>query len=76
MKKLTPEALRAARAILNWDLRKLAKETGLSFSSIAKIENGDVQPREKTEKAILDVLEKQNIEILNGGSPGARKIPK
>ncbi|MBL4732052.1 MAG: helix-turn-helix transcriptional regulator [Rhizobiaceae bacterium] len=73
MSKLTPQALRAARAILNWSMRDLAGETGLSFSTIAKIESGS-SPREKTEKVILDAFARHNVEITNGEGTGARLL--
>ena len=71
MAKLTPEALRAARAILGWSLRDLADQTGLSFSTIAKIENG-ASPREKTESAIIEAFSRNKVEITNGDGTGAR----
>ena len=75
MIKLTPQALRAARAILGWSMRDLAKEASISFSTIAKIENG-VSPREKTQKSILDAFARYNVEITNGDGTGARLLFK
>lgn len=71
MAKLTPQALRAARALLNWNMRDLAAEAGLSFSTISKIENG-AKPKEKTELAILEAFKRNSVEILNGDGTGAR----
>jgi transcriptional regulator with XRE-family HTH domain len=36
----TPAALRAARALLGWSMRDLARESGVGASTINAIENG------------------------------------
>lgn len=73
MTKLTPQALRAGRAILGWSMRDLAKEADISFSTIAKIESG-VVPREKTQNLILEAFARHSVEITNGAGTGARLL--
>jgi len=73
MIKLTAEACRAGRGILQWSMRDLASESGLSFTTIALFERKG-SAREKTEKAILDAFSRHNVEITNGEGTGARLL--
>jgi DNA-binding Xre family transcriptional regulator len=71
MTKLTPEACRAARAILKWSVRDLADEAEIAFSTVHLLEKG--RPiRETTKEAIVLAFEKHNVEITNGDGTGAR----
>ena len=74
MANLTPEACRAARALLKMSVRDLGSAAELSFETVSLYENG--RPMRETSKAkILAVFEARGIEILNGDSPGARLKP-
>ena len=71
MAKLTPEACRAARALLNWSQNDLARAAAMSATTINKFERGE----EVTEASALKLsaaLETHGVEILNGNNPGAR----
>ena len=71
MEKLTPEANRAARAILKWSVRELADAAGLAFSTVHLFEkNGSAS--ETTVRKILAAFEAKNVEITNGDGTGAR----
>jgi transcriptional regulator with XRE-family HTH domain len=71
MANLTPEACRAARAILGLTVRDLEARSGIAFATISKFENG--RPMREANKAKLsEVLEAAGVEILNGNAPGAR----
>ncbi len=71
MANLTPEACRAARALLAITVRELGDKCGVAFETINKYENG--RPMRDTNKAkIVAVFESYGIEILNGDAPGAR----
>lgn len=57
---LSRHQLRAARALLDMDQTVLAKQAGISHVAITKFERGDTAKLQaKTEKAILDVLERK-----------------
>lgn len=71
MANLTPEACRAARALLGVSVRELGAQVGISFDTISAFENGRPM-RESTKAKIVAVLEARGIEILNGDAPGAR----
>lgn len=71
MANLTPEACRAARALLGLSARELADRSGVAMETINKFENGRPM-RESTRAKVAFVLESAGVEILNGDAPGAR----
>lgn len=73
MAKLTPEASRAARAILEWSMRDLAREAGVSLSTIQNIEKPTGDYRQSTAEKVIGAFAKNGVEILNGDAPGARR---
>ena len=74
MTKLTPEACRAARALLGLTVRQLGEKTGIAFETISKYENGRPM-REANKATLLAAFEAAGVEVLNGGAPGARMRP-
>ena len=71
MAKLTPEANRAARAIMKWSIRDLAEQAGIAFSTVHLFEkNGTAS--ETTKQKIKDAYARFNVEITNGEGTGAR----
>jgi len=65
--------IRAARALLEWDAKDLAKKSGLSLDTVFKIENGSVQPRPATADKIMNVFNENGVEFL--GSHGVQWMP-
>lgn len=60
---ITPEALRAARAILKWGVRDVASASGVSWMTIHEAENG--RPlRTSTAAKIIAALTAQGVEII------------
>lgn len=76
MAKLTPEACRAARALLGWGVRDLAREAGVGFQTVARFETGRADMRQTTAAKILARLELEGVEITNGDGTGARLLSK
>jgi len=75
MVNLTPEACRAARALLGVGVRELGEEAGIAFETISKFENG--RPMRDSNKArLVEIFEARGVEILNGDAPGARMRPR
>jgi transcriptional regulator with XRE-family HTH domain len=66
--------LRAARAILNWSQEELATVSELSINTIAKLELGNLSPREQTGRALHAAFEKAGIEFID--PDGARRKPE
>jgi transcriptional regulator with XRE-family HTH domain len=71
MADLTPEANRAARAILRWSVRDLADRAGIAFSTVHRFETTGVAT-ETTKEKIKAAYAAHNVEITNGDGTGAR----
>ena len=72
--ELTSELVRAARALLRWEQRHLAKVSGVSLPTIKRLESqrGTLRAHGVTATAIRRALEAAGIEFMNGGQPGVR----
>jgi len=75
MADLTPEACRAARAIMKWSMRDLGEHAGIAFSTVRLIENGN-KPHRATVDKIKSAFAAHNVEITNGDGTGARLMDK
>ena len=71
MAKLTPEANRAARAILKWSVRDLADAAGIAFSTVHLFEKTG-KASDTTVEKITDAFSRNNVEITNDAGTGAR----
>ncbi len=73
---LTGAQLRAARGILNWSVRELSQATGVSSSTIRRLEDSDGPPpgREVALAPLQTALEDAGVEFLfpPSGKPGVR----
>ena len=71
---LTSEHVRAARALLRWEQRRLAEESGISLPTIGRLEMqpGVLSAYADTTYAIKAALERAGIVFLNDGSPGVQ----
>jgi transcriptional regulator with XRE-family HTH domain len=69
---LTSEHLRAARALLRWDQTELAKRSGVSKPTIARLEAkpGLLVAHGPTIAALKLALEAAGIAFSNGDEPG------
>ncbi len=79
--KMTPEQIRAARALLKWSARELAEKVGLGLTTIQRMENeaGLESALNKNVNAVKKALEEGGVEFIpeNGGGAGVRfKKPK
>lgn len=76
MAELTPEANRAARAILKWSVRDLADHAGIAFSTVHRFETTGAAT-ETTKEKIKAAYAAHDVEITNGDYTGARlRLPK
>src|SRR5262249_26972300 len=70
------EVIRAARALLRWDQRDLAKASSISLPTIKRLESkpGALEAHTSTVVALTLALEKAGIQFIdeNGGGPGVR----
>jgi transcriptional regulator with XRE-family HTH domain len=71
--KLTPEANRAARGILQWSLRELADNAGVAFSTVHRFEKTG-SCTDTVEEKIKTALALKGVEITNGNGTGARLL--
>ena len=73
---LTSEQLRAARALLRWEQRNLAKASGVSLPTVKRLETqpGMLAAQERTIIELRKALETAGIEFIaeNGGGAGVR----
>jgi predicted transcriptional regulator len=76
MLSLTSEVLRAARALLRWDQRRLADASSISLATIKRLESkpGPLDAHTSTVTALTHALEMAGIVFIdeNGGGPGVR----
>ncbi len=72
----TIRQVKAARALLGWSQSDLARHSGISEPTIARLESaeGRLGGRGETAEKIRSALERSGIEFIdeNGGGPGVR----
>ena len=74
---LTSEQIRAARALLRWEQKRLADASGISLPTIRRLEKkpGAVSAYTGTLDKIQSALEAAGVEFENGDAPGVRLRP-
>jgi DNA-binding XRE family transcriptional regulator len=73
---ISPLHCRAARTLLKWTVRDLAKAANLSPNTISMFENERASPNPATLTVIKLTFEQHGIEFLNGDAPGVRLKPR
>lgn len=70
---ITARQLRAARALLGWDQRRLAEAAGVSLPTIQRMEASDGRVRGNVESLtrVVEALERAGLELLGEGAPSA-----
>ena len=72
---VTPEQLRAARALLGWSQTELTRQAGLSLPTVKRVET-EKGPKvsDDARSALQQALALGGIEFIeeNGGGPGVR----
>jgi predicted transcriptional regulator len=75
-KLITIRQVKAARALLGWSQSELARHSGISEPTIARLESadGELGGRSETVQKIRAALNSSGIEFIdeNGGGPGVR----
>jgi predicted transcriptional regulator len=76
---ITAAQIRAARALLGMDQRRLAEAAGLSLPTIQRMEASDGQVRGNVDSLVkvIDALEKAGVELIGEGmtsSGGGRGV--
>src|SRR5262249_37938518 len=71
---ITSELIRAARALLRWEQRDLAKASDVSLAPIKRLETvpGVLGAHRSTVTALRRALESAGVEFTNGDAPGVR----
>ena len=72
--EMTSEHVRAARMLLRWEQKNLAKRSGVSLPTIKRLEAkpGPLGAYASTLAAIRAAFEDEGIEFFNGEAPGVR----
>lgn len=73
---LTPEQVKAGRALLAWSQQELAAEARVSPSTIADFERGFRTPVANNAQAIRDALERKGLQFLAGGVVEKDMLPQ
>jgi predicted transcriptional regulator len=63
---VTPEQCRAARAMLNWSQKDLAKAADVGLSTISRLETEELTPHASNLAAIRAALETAGIVFIDG----------
>jgi transcriptional regulator with XRE-family HTH domain len=73
---ITPAQMRAARALLGWDQRRLAEESGVSLPTIRRMESseGNVRGNVDTLVKVVDALERGGLILLTEDENGGRGV--
>lgn len=64
---ITPEQIKAARALLSWSQADLAEFSGYSVPTINNIENGSYRTRYQIISDVVQTFEEHHIEFIDGG---------
>jgi len=70
---ITARQLRAARALLGWDQRRLAEAAGVSLPTIQRMEAsaGRVRGNVESLTRVVEALKRAGLELLGEGAPSA-----
>ena len=75
-KEITGAQIRAARALVNWSAKELAKTAGIGVATVsrAEVEDGTTSLTAANVRAIRQALEAAGVEFVskNGGGVGVR----
>jgi transcriptional regulator with XRE-family HTH domain len=71
---LTSELIRAARALLRWEQRRLADASSVSLPTVKRLESrpGILAAHGSTVAALKRALENAGVDFTNGDQPGVR----
>ena len=70
---ITSAQIRAARGMLDWSRKDLAKHSGISFASMMRLESFDGVPSSnfKTLESVMKAFESAGIEFIGSPDQGA-----
>lgn len=72
MTLIAPASLRAARAILQWRLEDLVRESGVALSTVHRLEQAIGKPHAATSEKLIATFAAHGVEILPSPAVGAR----
>ena len=61
---LNPEACRAARALLRWSMRDLAKAAGVSLETVLRVEQGGGPFKPETLGKLCDAFAAEGVDLV------------
>ena len=72
---ISPEQVRAARALLNWTREHLSEACGVRIQTLYRLEHSQTHPHRRTTATIRQELETAGVEFIEaarGKGPGVR----
>ena len=70
--KISAPQCRAARGLLGWNTRQLAKNSGIAESTLRDFEKERHVPIARNMTRLIEVFETAGVEFTNGDKPGVR----
>ena len=70
MPKFEPAQCRAARGLLNWNQEDLAREAGVSRSTVREFEAGHHELHRSTQILLVRALEDAGVQLIDAGDEG------
>ncbi len=71
MSKIEPAQCRAARGLLNWNQEDLARQAGISRSTVREFEAGHHELHRATEAQLLRALDEAGVRLIAADDEGA-----
>jgi len=69
---MTPAQCRAARALLDWTVKDLARAAEVSNNTVTQFERGQRHPNRNNLRAMREALEHHGVTFTNGHEPGVK----
>jgi transcriptional regulator with XRE-family HTH domain len=69
--KIEPAQCRAARGLLNWNQEDLARQAGISRSTVREFEAGHHELHRATEAQLLRALDEAGVRLIAADDEGA-----
>ena len=70
MPHFEPAQCRAARGLLNWNQEELARQAGVSRSTVREFEAGHHELHRSTQTLLVRALEEAGVRLIDAGQEG------
>ena len=73
---MTPSQCKAARALLHWTQKTLAKEAQVATSTVADFERYERKPMPNNLRAMIRAFENAEVQFIEGGVVSVKFLPR